>query len=133
MKILLKRRKPGNLVRNSIRLELHEYEAVQILLHHFCDIELIQKSNIYGLRTPDMYIDGVPWELKSLRGTGKYVIVNLIQKAIRQSGNVIVDLRYSKIPEDKCIRELEKLFSERKQLKRLLVITKSKNVIDICA
>lgn len=80
-----------------------------------------------------MYIDGVPWELKSLRGTGKYVIVNLIQKAIRQSGNVIVDLRYSKIPEDKCIRELEKLFSERKQLKRLLVITKSKNVIDICA
>ncbi len=132
MKILQPHRKPGKLIQNGVLLKIHEHETIQTLLWYFKIIELIPKSEKYGVHTADAHLDEITWELKCLKGSGKYVIANLIKKALRQSENIVVDLRRSKIPETKCIRELNKIFSERKKLKQLLVITKNEKVIDIC-
>ena len=53
-----------------------------------------------------------------------------VQKAAHQSENIIIDLRRIKIKQDKCIEESEKQFRYSKRIKRLIIITKSKKVLE---
>ena len=56
---------------------------------------------------------------------------NTLQKAARQSKNVIVDLRRVKRNETKCISELEKEFKASKSIKKLKIITKKQITLDL--
>ena len=95
------------------------------------DVELIPKSEKKGIRTPDIIMDGLKWEMKSPKGEGKYLMQNTIQKAVKQSKNVIVDLRRVKRSQERCLKELEKEFDNSRSLRRLKVITKSRKILDI--
>ena len=55
---------------------------------------------------------------------------NTIQKALKQSKNVIVDLRRTKRSQERCLQELEKEFNRSKNLQRLKIITKSRKILD---
>ncbi len=131
MKLLAKRRRKATFVQNNVHLERHEYEMILVLIYYCQLIELVPKSNIAGVHTPDLLMDGVPWEMKRAKGNGKYTIQKLIHKALHQSENIIIDIRYSKMPEEKCLRELTKIAHERKKIRRLLVIASGEKVIDI--
>ena len=69
--------------------------------------------------------------MKSPKGEGKYLMANTIQKAVKQSRNVIIDLRRAKRHQTKCIHELQKEFEKSTSLKQLKIITKNKKVIDL--
>lgn len=56
---------------------------------------------------------------------------NTVQKACRQSCNVIVDLRRVKRYQEKCLSELNREFEYSRSLKRLKIITKNGSVIDL--
>ncbi len=88
------------------------------------------RSTREGEHTPDIIIDNVKWEMKSPTGETRNTIKNNIQGALRQSVNVILDLRRVKRPMEKCLRDIEREFTHNKKLRRLLVITKSKKVLD---
>ena len=107
-----------------------ELAAAYLLLEYFkTDIEFIPRGNI---STPDFLINGVKWELKSPTGIGKYNIQHLLHHAVKQSLNIIVDARYSKMHIARIKNEL-KLHSTTtsKCVKRLLLIDKQRNIIVI--
>lgn len=124
--------KQGVLVTNGVILERHEMMTVNFLLRLGFNIELIPKSNRAGVRTPDLRMLNLEWEMKSPKGQGKYLLQNVVHRAARQSENIIVDLRRVKIHPMKCLNELDKQFNYSKRCRRMKVITKTGEVVDLC-
>ena len=120
----------GKITPNGVSLEKHEYATVLLLTEMGYDVELVPRSTREGEHTPDIIIDNVKWEMKSPTGETRNTIKNNIQGALRQSVNVILDLRRVKRPMEKCLRDIEREFTHNTKLRRLLVITKSKKVLD---
>ncbi len=109
---------------------VREMSAAYILLDYFkTDIEFIPRNN---QKTPDFMIGGIEWELKTPIGTGKYNIQHLLHAAIRQSRNIIIDARFSKMHLSKIVNDLKRHSTlTTKGIKHLIVITKSKKIIVI--
>ena len=94
------------------------------------DVELIPKSDKKGVRTPDIIMDGLKWEMKSPKGKGRWLLENTLQKAVRQSPNIIIDLDRIKIHQTKCLQELEKQFYKSKGVRWLKIVTKTKKIVE---
>ena len=122
--------KKGKIIPNGVILEKHEYRTVLLFTEMGVDIELIPKSEKKGVHAPDIVMNGLRWEMKSPKGEGKYLMQNTIQKAVKQSRNVIIDLRRAKRSQERCLQELEKEFGSSKNLQKLKVITKSRKILD---
>lgn len=123
-------KKRGIITPNGVVLKTHENATAVFLTEQGFDVDLIPTSNIKGVHTPDIRIKGLEWEMKAPTGEGKYLMANTIQRAVKQSRNVIVDLRHTKRHQTKCLRELENEFKKSGSLKRLKIITKSGKTID---
>ena len=123
-------KKKGKITPNGVVLKTHENATAVFLTEQGFDVELIPTSNIEGVHTPDIKMDGLKWEMKAPLGEGNQLMENTIQRALKQSQNIIVDLRHTKRHQTKCLRELEKQFSNKKGIKRLKVITKSGKTLD---
>lgn len=107
----------------------HEIEVAETLAEHFkTDVEFVPTTE---RNTPDFLIDGVLWELKSPQGRGKNNIQRQLQYASHQSSNVIIDASRSKMHASKIKREVRYQFKIVKAVKRLLYISKNKEVIEI--
>ena len=122
--------KKGKITPNGVVLKAHENATAVFLTEQGFDVDLIPTSNIKGVHTPDIRMGGAKWEMKAPIGGGNQLMENTIQKALKQSPNVIIDLRHTKRHQVKCLRELEKQFTSKKSIKRLKIITKSGKVID---
>jgi len=122
--------KRGKIIPNGVVLKTHENATVVFLTEKGYDIELIPKSNIQGVHTPDFKMNSLKWEMKAPIGEGNQLMKNTIQKALKQSSNIMIDLRRTKRHQAKCIRELKVHFSESKNNKRLKIITKNGAVLD---
>ena len=94
------------------------------------DIELIPRSQIKYYRTPDIMMNGIPWELKAPKGDGKYTAQNTMQNAAGQSRNVIVDLRRCKMSEALAIKEFQREYRESKSIKRMKIVKKDAEILD---
>ena len=123
-------KKKGKITPNGVVLTTHENATAVFLTEQGFDVELIPASNIEGVHTPDIKMDGLKWEMKAPLGEGNQLMENTIQRALRQSQNIIIDLRHTKRHQTKCLRELEKQFLNKKGIKRLKVITKSGKTLD---
>ena len=123
-------KKRGKITPNGVVLKTHENATAVFLTEQGFDVDLIPTSNIEGVHTPDIKIKGLEWEMKAPTGEGKYLMANTIQRAVKQSRNVIVDLRHTKRHQTKCLRELENEFKKSGSLKRLKIITKSGKTLD---
>jgi hypothetical protein len=121
----------GSIIPNGVVLKEHEMATVVLLTELGCNVELIPKSNLQGVRTPDVRIEGLLWEIKSPKGEGKSLMKNTVQKTCRQSCNVIVDLRRVKRYQEKCLSELNREFEYSRSLKRLKIIIKNGSIIDL--
>jgi hypothetical protein len=107
----------------------YELTAAQLLAHYFkADVEFILRSN---QKTPDFLVLGVKWELKSPTGTGKYNIQHQIKTAAKQSANVIFDARRSRMHIAKIRNEVNHHFKHTKAVRRLILIDKNKNVVEL--
>ncbi|MBQ9610153.1 MAG: hypothetical protein IJV15_12015 [Lachnospiraceae bacterium] len=122
--------KNGILKSNGVHLEEHEYATVKLLLNTGLDIELIPSSQVKGMRTPDISVNGILWEIKSPTGSGKNTLKHTLQNASHQSNNVIVDLRRCKLPQDQAIKDLEQRFNLSKRIRRMKIITNDEIIID---
>ena len=123
-------KKRGKITPNGVVLKNHENATVVFLTELGFNIDLIHPSNIKGVHTADIKMCGLEWEMKSPLGDGRYLMSNTIQKAVKQSRNVVIDLRRVKRRQEKCLRELEKEFNKSKSLKRLKIITRGGKLID---
>ena len=107
-------------------VQRHELQVAQILVKTGDDVIFLQPN---WMPTPDILFQGVTWEIKSPLGSSRRTIENNLRLALRQSDNVILDLRRIKVPERKCMAEIYNRASKLVILRRLLVIDKSRQII----
>lgn len=84
-----------------------------------------------ALPRADIRLDGVEYEIKSPETAKLASVEQLIRKALKQAPNIIIDSSRCKIREDRLRQYLIYKFRGQKQIKRLLFITKSREIIDI--
>jgi len=118
-------------VRNGAYPETHELETAWFLNNCGKDVEFLVPVRSKGIHTADILMDGIAWEIKCPKGSGKRTLDRAVKKAIHQSQNIIFDLRYLQLNEEIAIKQLNKDFYSVKIIKRLMIITKSKNLLDI--
>lgn len=123
--------KQGRIIPNGVTLEKHEYRTVLFFTNLGYDVELIPRSNKQGEKRPDIRMTRLLWEMKSPKGEGKYLIPNTIQRAVKQSSNIVIDLRRTKRHQSKCLAEIHREFGRSKSIKRLKIITKDEKLIEL--
>ena len=111
-------------------MEDHEWKTVKFFCETGKDIELIPKSKIKGFHMGDFVMDGIGWELKSPVGDGKYTVQNIMQAAVLQSSNIIIDLYRSKMQEEKAIKDFVREFNGTKGARRLKIVKKNREILD---
>ena len=94
-------------------------------------MELIPKSNREGEHSADIKIGRLLWEMKAPKGEGSSLMKNTIQKAVKQSENVVLDLRRTKRHQTKCLSEIKREFVNSKSIRRIMIITKERKVIEM--
>lgn len=107
----------------------HEFAAATLLAAYFkSDIIFIRPANF---QTPDFDIGGVKWELKSPMGGSARTIENNMRTARRQSKNIIIDFSRIKLHQRRATSHINFFLSKPNQFKRVLIITKSKKIVEI--
>ena len=119
--------KPGKIDISELNVppEQAEFETAKYFAALGKDINFIQPSSIPNQHRPDIRMDGVEWEIKSPQGDSKRTIENNMRKAIKQSHNIIFDLRHMRTQDDRCVSQLIQQFNKRSQLRRLLIIKRN--------
>jgi hypothetical protein len=106
--------------------EKFEISAAMLLAIFFqTDVEFIPKGSI---STPDIMIYNIRWEIKSPLGNGKRNIQHQFSRAMKQSKNIVIDARRSKMDIRKIRKELRKQVGLHKSIQRLILITKEEKI-----
>ena len=120
----------GKLTQNGVHLQEHEWKTVKTFLDIGKDISLQPPIQAKDTNSADMWMDGVLWEIKSPEGGGKNTIRHNLERAKKQSKNIIIDLQRCKLKEEQAIKELQYHFRLSKRFRRMKIITKSREVLD---
>ena len=109
--------------------EPHEMAVARLLSAYFKkDVTFIKRA--YS-KTADIKIGHTEWEIKSPTGSGKHNIQHKLQEAAKQSKNVVLDASRSKIHQKRFTAEAKHQFTIVRSIKRMIIIEKSKNIVDI--
>jgi Contact-dependent growth inhibition CdiA C-terminal domain len=122
--------KKGKIIPNGVVLQTHEIATIVFLTELGFDVELIPPINRNNVKTPDIRMNGLEWEIKCPRGDGKYNIEHSFRSVLKQSQNIIFDVRRSKIPQQKCISEIKRRHKDFKKVNRVLIIGKRSKTLD---
>lgn len=106
----------------------HELVVATILAWTGEDIKFLPVSHTH---TADIKFRGQEWEIKSPKGNSSRTIENNMRLALKQSENIIMDLSRIKIEEEKAIKEIKRQTSLIKQVKKVIIITKTQKIIEI--
>ena len=111
--------------------EKHEYITAVFFAKRGKDIIFIKPSDIKGQHTPDFIMDSKMWELKSPIVYSKSSFEDNLRRAVKQSENIIYDLRRLKQRDEVVyIKELRK-WSKKRKVKTLLIVTRDGQVLTL--
>ncbi len=123
--------KKGTFIISGRKLWLHELRVAEILTMAGHDIKFLEETNLH---TADILLDGVEYEIKSPKSSTANSLEHLLKKALKQSPNIIIDTsRMKNTRDDKTRKFLIAQAKSRKQIKKLIMITKQGRIIDISA
>lgn len=108
--------------------EPHEIKTGLFLRKLGYEIKFLAPKNIDSVKTPDILMDNLPWEIKAPFSVGSRTIEHSIRSASKQSPNIIIDLRRNKQPDEKLLRQIKHEAEKRTNVKRLMVITKTQKI-----
>lgn len=106
----------------------HELIVATVLSWTGNDVDFLPVS---AHHTADICFRGLEWEIKSPIGKSSRTIENNLRLALKQSANVIIYLGRIKQPEDKCIKEIRRQAKLLHQIKRIIIITKNNQIIEL--
>lgn len=66
-----------------------------------------------GIKTPDYIINNEKFDLKQIKGIGKYAIEGNIKGKQKQANNFIIDITQSKIDAEEAIRQIQSMYSSK--------------------
>ncbi|RCW16782.1 hypothetical protein CAC02_06740 [Streptococcus gallolyticus] len=81
--------------------------------------------------TPDYLVDGVPFDLKSFGGSGKYVIDNNSRKAKKQAPNIIFDATNSSLSDEELLRQLNDVYRSGRRGLKTAILKRNDEIIAI--
>ncbi len=110
--------------------EPHEFETVKFFSELGKNIVFIRPSSIPNVHRPDILMDGIEWEIKCPEGRKNRTIETNVRTAMKQSQNIIFDLRYIKVSEKQSISQLEYYFKTKPRIRRLMVIKKNLELLE---
>jgi hypothetical protein len=111
------------------RPKSHEESAAAILSRYFCsDVYFIKTANH---ETPDISIRGTEWEVKSPVGSSKNNIQKNMREAAHQSSNIVIDLRRSRLHQNRALGYIKQFLERSNNIRSVLVISKSGHVLAI--
>lgn len=107
----------------------HELHVAEILARDGHCVEFLPEGI---LPCADILLDGVEYEIKSPERFTPNTLEHTIKDALKQSSNLIFDMsRMKKVKEIQVRNFLIRQIRSRKQIKKLLLITKREEVVDI--
>ena len=112
----------------GVFVEQHELDVAKVLNKIGKDVEFILPSRVKFSRTPDIKMDGLLWEIKSPKGSSSRTIENNLRCALKQSKNIIIDLRRIQIDEIRAISQIKEKFTKIKTIKNIIIIKRNSNV-----
>lgn len=111
--------------------EVHELATAKYFSKMGFDVVFLRPSNIKGSNNPDFLLAGKVWETKSPIGKSRRTFEDDYRKAVKQSSNIIFDLRRKSQSEEKwCIEKL-KNHSINSAIKTLVVITHDEKLLTL--
>lgn len=127
-----KKKRTGTLlVPSGAHPETHELRIGKILTESGNDVVFIVPIDSYKIKTPDIYIGGSAWEIKSPRSESLKSLENQIHKATKQSRRIIIDTSRTSLDDSKIMRRLTAVAKNKHSLQNLKIITKNAKIIDI--
>lgn len=105
-----------------------EMEVVDILVLNKIprkSIKFLKPNRAKGSKTPDLLIDGIFWEIKSIEKLGKYTLDHAERAGLKQADNLIFDFRRLTIAlEKRATLEIEREFRRRRDWRGLIIIVR---------
>lgn len=121
--------RPGVFVPSNCKPWPQEIRVAKILASQGHYVEFIKENNY---KTADIILDGITFEIKSPLSDKHNSLEHILKKALRQSNNIIIDIsRISKDREGSILNSLAMEKQYRKQIKKLIMITKDGRTIEI--
>ena len=111
--------------------EPHEIQTALFLKKNGKNVKFLAPKNRNRVKTPDIFMDGLEWEIKSPISNGSRLIEHALRSASKQSANVIIDLRRGKLADEVALQQITLTAKKRTAIKKLLIITKSEKIIDL--
>ena len=109
----------------------HEVRVAKILALAGYSVEFIPEAN---LKTPDIYLDGTMYEIKSPITNNPKKIIRNVKRALEKCPNVIIDSsRVKGLRDDAIQRTLKNKVKDLSGLKKLIFINKRGQTVDIIA
>lgn len=116
----------------DVNVQPHELRTAKALAAKGYTVRFIRKSEEEFHLSPDVYIDGIAWEMKAPKSSLLHKVQDNLRRAVHQSQYVVFDSRrMKKIPDSAIERELCKWAKEMKKLKGLLFVNRHGQVIPI--
>ena len=110
----------------------HELRCAKAIASAGHCVEFLARMEGYKVKTPDLVVDGVMWELKSPETSNLKSLQRVLRRAGSQSRNVIIDTtRATKLSDAAIEKELRRLLPLTKSVKRIIMVAKGGNIVDI--
>lgn len=123
-----KSRRCGVFVPLGRRVWPHETRAARILAMAGHNVEFLLENS---QKSPDILLDGVEYEIKSPKTISSNTLEHLLKKGLRQCPHLIIDTSRTKMRDDKMRSFLVAQMKKTKQVKKMLLVTKKGQIIDI--
>lgn len=120
------------IIEPGLNIWAHELCTAKALASAGYTVEFIRRSEAQHIKTPDVIINGMQWEIKSPTAGNLKTVERNLKRGRWQSGNIVFDCRrMKKVPNGAIEREVRKQAYELKGISRLLYINKRGFIVDI--
>ena len=110
----------------------HEVNTALVLSRHYqTTVEFLIPIDDYKRKTADVAFLGVEWELKCPMGASKSTIENQFRRASKQSHQLIIDTRRTKLEYQTIVSKVLFELKKHPSVKRVILIDKFEKVIEI--
>ena len=110
--------------------EQHEIDAAFILARHYnTKVEFIIPIYDYMRKSADIIMSGVEWEMKSPTGASKATIENQFRRASKQSKNIVIDTRRTKLDDSEIEKAIIREMKKPSAIKRIILINKLGKIV----
>ena len=110
----------------------HEIDVATILASHYkTTVEFIMPIDDFKRKTPDIKMLDVEWEIKSPKGKSKSTISNQLRRGSKQSQNLIIDTRQTKLKYVEIERRVRFVVKSSTSIKKVVFINKSGKVVEL--